>query len=181
MAGCTAVTRYVAFLRAINVGGRRVTMDKLRDAFTELGYDGVRTYIASGNVVFDTADTKRELEATIEAALAAALGFEVTTFLRTAAEVKKLVADDPYADRPDTASYYVVFLKKKPTATVTKAIEALSNDVDTLVVRGRDLHWLVQGHLMDSLLKPKEMERAAGRDPGTSRNITMLKKLAATL
>lgn len=176
------MTRYVAFLRAINVGGRRVTMDKLRDAFTGLGYDDVRTYIASGNVIFDTDAPRAGLEATIEAALADALGFEVATFVRTAAELRKLVADDPYADRPDTASYYVAFLKAKPKPTAKQAIEALSNEVDTLVVRGTELHWLVQGKSMDSLLKPKAMERATGGgDPGTTRNITMLRKLAATL
>ena len=61
-----APVRYVAFLRAVNVGGRRVSMDRLRAAFQELGFEGVSTYIASGNVVFEAIGRASDLERAIE-------------------------------------------------------------------------------------------------------------------
>ncbi|GAA4846113.1 DUF1697 domain-containing protein [Kitasatospora terrestris] len=89
---------YIAFLRAINVGGRTVKMERLRELFTELGLDGVRTYIQSGNVFFSTAETDRAaLTARIEAHLAEALGYAVPVMLRTVDEVAEVVDLDPFA------------------------------------------------------------------------------------
>lgn len=177
------MTRYVAFLRAVNVGGRRVTMDALRAEFERLGFDEVTTYIASGNVLFGTSGRRPgDLEATIESRLAGALGFEVATFVRTAAQVRKVVELDPFPDRDAAHTYLVAFLKRKPAAAARRAIEALSGDVDTLRVDGAELHWLIRGKSMDSRIKPRAMEQAAGGGgPATSRNITMLRKLAAKL
>src|SRR4030095_12804333 len=80
--------RYVAFLRAINVGGHIVKMDQLRKLFTQLGFTDVETFIASGNVLFTSpSKSGAALEAKIEKHLKAALGYEVATFVRTATEV----------------------------------------------------------------------------------------------
>ncbi|MFB7663397.1 DUF1697 domain-containing protein [Kitasatospora sp. NPDC056138] len=89
---------YIAFLRAINVGGRTVTMERLRGHFTELGLREVRSYIQSGNVFFSTEEGDRAaLTARIEQHLAAALGYQVPVMLRTVDEVAELVAADPFA------------------------------------------------------------------------------------
>ena len=78
------MTRYFAFLRAINVGGRFVKMDKLRQQFELIGLSNVQTYIQSGNAIFDTADTNiAELERKIEEQLQAELGYHVPTLIRT--------------------------------------------------------------------------------------------------
>lgn len=178
------MTRYVAFLRAINVGGRRVTMDRLRAVFADdLGLDDVSTYIASGNVLFSTGRrADAALEAEIEAGLTAALGWEVPTIVRSAAELAAVVDADVFGDDvADGETYHVLFLKRRPTAAESSAIEALSGAVDTLVVRGRELHWHVRGKSMDSQLKPKAMEKAAGDNAATARNITMLRKLVPKL
>jgi len=98
--------RYIAFLRAVNVGKRQVKMARLRDLFTELGYGDVRTYIQTGNVFFEAPATARAtLEAAIERHLLDALGFEVTICVRTVAEVEAALANDPFAGidvTPDT-------------------------------------------------------------------------------
>ncbi|MFG2694140.1 DUF1697 domain-containing protein [Kitasatospora sp. NPDC048407] len=89
---------YIAFLRAINVGGRTVKMDRLRELFAALGLEGVRTYIQSGNVFFRSAETDRAaLTARIEAGLAEGLGYPVPVMLRTVEEVEAVVALDPFA------------------------------------------------------------------------------------
>jgi uncharacterized protein (DUF1697 family) len=174
-----APVRYVAFLRAVNVGGRRVSMDRLRALFEELGYEDVSTYIASGNVLFETAGRAADLEQSIEAKLEDALGFEVTTYLRRAKEVRHAAREKPFGKVPAGKTHMVAFLRRKPTAAERKAIEERSTPSDRLVVDGREVHWLIEGRMMDSELKPKDWEVLG--QPTTTRNTTMLTKLAEKL
>ena len=83
------MTRYIAFLRAINVGGHVVKMDALRGLFESLGFSNVETFIASGNVLFET-NLNGNLEKKIESKLREALGYDVATFIRTDAELKAI-------------------------------------------------------------------------------------------
>ncbi|MER8182678.1 DUF1697 domain-containing protein [Kitasatospora sp. NPDC094015] len=88
----------IAFLRAINVGGRTVKMERLRALFAELGLERVRSYIQSGNVFFDTEEQDLSaLGRRIGRHLEAALGFPVPTMVRTVEEVEELVAAEPFA------------------------------------------------------------------------------------
>lgn len=82
-------TKYIAFLRGINVGGHSVKMERLREIFSELGFENVRTYIQTGNVFFETDEQDRiKLRNKIEAHLVDALGYAVPTFLRTTEELE---------------------------------------------------------------------------------------------
>ena len=91
--------RFVAFLRAINVGGHTVTMAKLRVLFESLGLEDVETFIASGNVVFSSpAKNLAALENRIEDHLAASLGYEVKTFIRSDAEVAAVARHKPFSE-----------------------------------------------------------------------------------
>ena len=91
------MARYVAFLRAVNVGGRIVKMDELRGLFAEVGLSEVETFIASGNVIFSTtAKATAALEQKIETHLKKALGYDVPTLIRTTAEVAIAAARTPY-------------------------------------------------------------------------------------
>jgi len=95
---------YIAFLQAVNVGGRTVKMERLRELFSELGLANVRTYIQSGNVFFETPESDRAvLTRDIEYHLRRALGYEVATFLRTIAEVEQALALDPFKGLEVTA------------------------------------------------------------------------------
>lgn len=90
--------RYVALLRGINVGGHTVKMEALRRVFEAVGFGNVASYINSGNVFFDSTEGDRgALTGTIEAALEAALGYAVPTFLRTPAELARILERDPFA------------------------------------------------------------------------------------
>ena len=95
---------YIALLRGINVGGHRVTMERLRELFAELGFTNVRSYIQSGNVFFEAAETEDRAVLTrrIEEHLHRALGYEVPTFLRTVPEFEQLLALNPFAPLPVT-------------------------------------------------------------------------------
>lgn len=174
------MTRYVAFLRAVNVGKRRVEMARLRAEFEALGFEDVTTHINSGNVIFSADATAAELEPKIEARLEHAFGFEVITFVRTAAAVRTLGRDKKMF-AGESGTHMVAFLRARPSAAVRSAIEALSSEVDVLRVRGSEVHWLIRGSFMDSKLKPAALVKAAGDQPNTARNSTMLSKLAAKL
>jgi uncharacterized protein (DUF1697 family) len=89
--------RYVAFLRAINVGGRTVKMDVLCRLFESLGFSKVESFIASGNIVFETTSKNvRALERKIEGRLLETLGYEVATFIRTDAELAAVADYEPF-------------------------------------------------------------------------------------
>ncbi|WP_033221666.1 DUF1697 domain-containing protein [Kitasatospora phosalacinea] len=120
---------YIAFLRAVNVGGRTVKMDRLRELFTGLGLEGVRTYIQSGNVFFRTAETDRAaLAARIEAGLEAGLGYRVPVMLRTVEEVEALLALDPFAvvEPAEDKRLCVLFLSEPLPPEVTAALPVAS-------------------------------------------------------
>jgi uncharacterized protein (DUF1697 family) len=171
------MTTRVAFLRAVNLGRRQVKMAHLVEIFSDLGHDGAWTYINSGNVVFDAGGSRAALERTIESRLERELGFEATTFLRTIAELRKALALEPFTvGARDT--YFMTFLKDTPTAAQRTALEALSNDFDTLVVHGRDVHWLMHGKSTDTRVGAAKWAAVVGDKRSTSRNTTMLRKLA---
>lgn len=173
------MTTYVAFLRAVNLGKRTVRMARLVEIFDRLGYQRVWTFINSGNVAFAASGSRIRLEKAIETTLEAEFGFEVTTFLRTVPELKRVVTEMPFAVG-DGDTYFVTFLKSAPSAATRRALEALSNDMDTLVVRGADVHWLMHGKSTDSSLKSKDWA-IVGHNQSTSRNVTMLRQLVAKL
>ena len=174
------MTTRIAFLRAVNLGTRTVAMARLVEIVEGLGYSGVWTYINSGNVVFDATGSRGDLERALERALEAALGFEVTTFVRTVPELRRAIAAEPFeAGRGDT--YFLTLLKSRPSPAGRRALEALTNVFDTLVVEGRDVHWRMHGKSTDTKLKAKDWEAVVGRHRSTSRNMTMLRKLVAKL
>ena len=169
----------VGFLRAVNVGGRRVPMNRLVAVCTSLGYADVWSYLNSGNVVFDTTGGRASIEAAMQQALEDEFGFECTTFVRTPAELRAALALHPFeVAAGDT--YFVTFLKAAPSAPVAKALEAASNDFDTVVVQGRDVHWRMHGKSTDTKLKAA-VWKPLGAHGSTSRNVNMLTKLVARL
>ena len=90
------VTVQIGFLRAVNVGRRRVAMGRLVEVVEGLGYGAVWTYINSGNVVFEASGPRADLEQAMGVALESAFGFEVTTFVRTEAELRRAIAAEPF-------------------------------------------------------------------------------------
>lgn len=172
--------RFIAYLRAINVGGHIVKMDRLKTLFEALALSNVATFIASGNVIFDsTAKAADALERKIEKHLHAELGYEVATFLRTPTENASAAAHEPFAagDFGKDSRLYVAFMKAAPTAAQHKAVQAFSTAQDAFVVHGRELYWLchVPSHL--STFSAAKLEKTLGA-PVTMRNSNTVRKLA---
>jgi uncharacterized protein (DUF1697 family) len=170
----------IAFLRAVNLGERRVPMSRLLSVCRGLGYADAWTYANSGNVVFDTTGARGSVEKAMEQALEEEFGFECTTFVRTATELAAILDATPF---PVAAgdTHFVTFLKKPPAASAARRLEELSNDFDTLVVHGADVHWRMRGKSTDSRLVKRDWERILGPLSSTSRNVTMLTRLAAKI
>ena len=169
--------RQVAFLRAINVGKRRMAMDELLAAIEPVGLDDAWTHIASGNVVFRSRRAAATIERELEAALVDAFGYEVEAFVRPATRVAELAAAEPFGPRRPGTTHLVVFARGPLEADQRAAVHALSGPVDHLVADGAEIHWQIEGKTMDSALTPRDW-RAAGLGPITNRNVTMLAKLA---
>ncbi|MDQ2666441.1 MAG: DUF1697 domain-containing protein [Gemmatimonadota bacterium] len=175
-------TRSVAFLRAINVGGHTVKMDRLRALFAELGLANVETFIASGNVLFDAPSAKVEkLEARIEQHLEKALGYAVMTYIRPLADLTHVATGHPFhTHEADGHALSIGFLKAPLDAAHSARLEALANDYDDFHIGDRELYWLCRGRLSDSRLFGKVLDRAI-EAPATFRNVTTIRRLAARI
>jgi len=170
--------RYVAFLRAINVGGHVVKMDRLRAEFEALGFHDVETFIASGNVLFAaTTDDTAALERRIETRLEKTLGYAVATFLRTPGELAALVEDEPFASRDASSSLYVGFLASAPAASARDKLLTFRSDIDEFEVRGREAFWLCRTRSTDSTMSGAKIEKALAM-PATFRSVTTVRRLA---
>jgi uncharacterized protein (DUF1697 family) len=172
--------RSIALLRAINVGGHTVKMDQLRALFVALGYTNVATYIASGNVIFETPPTSTAaLEAQIERHLRDTLGYEVLTFIRTAEELAAIAdyAPFPPTDQP-VHGMYVSFLKAPLDDAVQQKLLALNSENDEFHAHGREFYWLCRTRLSDSPLFTGTLLAKTVGVPSTMRNVTTVKKLA---
>jgi uncharacterized protein (DUF1697 family) len=173
--------RLIAFLRAVNVGGNRlVKMDRLRTLFEDGGFSSVETFIASGNVVFDArGKPNASLEQSIETMLQDALGFEVATFVRTAAELCAVAEHQPFtaAAVKRSMALNVAFLRKMPDARSVKAVMGLKTAIDDFHVRGRELYWLSRARQGESKLSNVVFEKTLGQ-PATMRGISTIRKMA---
>ena len=172
--------RYIAFLRALNVGGHHVVkMDHLRKLFEGEGFTSVETFIASGNVIFDGAGRADALERAIETMLKEALGHEVSTFVRTGAELRALAAHDAFS-APAVAkatAFNVVFLAGPLDAKGKKALMALKTRDDDFHVHGREIFWLSRVKQSESMISNAVFEKTLGQR-STVRGISTVRKIA---
>jgi uncharacterized protein (DUF1697 family) len=175
------VDRYVAFLRGMNLGKRRIKNPELAAEFERIGFEEVATFRASGNVVFSTGRaSEAALAERIEAGLEQGLGYEVPVYLRGAAEVARIAAQEPFDAGIVAASkgkLQVSMLTRKPTAKAKKAVLGLATDRDRLAITGRELWWLPSGGTLESELDQKAIDRALG--PGTRRTKGTIDEIAA--
>lgn len=170
--------RYVAFLRAINVGGHVVKMERLRAEFEALGLGGVETFIASGNVLFDApSDDRAALEQRIERRLEKTLGYAVATFLRTPEELATIVGNEPFPGREETAGLWVGFLKSELSRESRDRLLAFRTGVDEFDARGREAFWMCRTRFSESSVSGAKLEKALAM-PATFRNVTTVRKLA---
>jgi uncharacterized protein (DUF1697 family) len=175
------MSRTIAFLRAINVGGHTVKMVVLRQLFESFGFSEVETFIASGNVVFQTpANPPALLEAEIESGLRSALGYEVTTFTRTDAELAQIAAYQAFP-RPEleiAAAFNIAFLAHPLDQQRKQKLAALMTDIDRFVVQEREVYWLCAKKQSESTFSNAVLEKKLGVR-STIRGMNTIQKMAA--
>ena len=174
--------KYVAFLRAINVGGHTVKMDHLRGLFEGVGFANVETFIASGNVIFDSkSKNTKALERKIERHLRAQLGYEVATFVRATSELLEVADYQPFSKAELNAAgntLYVGFTADQPSNEAKKKVLSLSGAADDFAVHGREIYWLCRTRLSESAVSGARLEKTLGL-PATLRNMNTVKRIAA--
>jgi uncharacterized protein (DUF1697 family) len=170
---------YLAFLRAINVGGHTIKMEQLRRHFEALGLMQVETFINSGNVIFAAkAGKAASLEKKLEAHLSQALGYSTSVFLRTPAQLAAVVAYEPFPEPPAGGSQYIAFVQAPVSAEAQKKLAALDSPDDHFHAHGTEVYWWRSGGLSDSPLSGSgKFEKLLGV-PATLRNVTTVRKLA---
>lgn len=173
------MTRYFAFLRAINVGGHVVKMDRLRKSFESLGFSNVETFIASGNVIFESSSrSAQKLESMIEGQLRKDLGYEVATFIRTKAELIEIANHQPFSPSEVASAHNlnIVFLRAALDNESRRRLLALRTETDDLESRGREVYWLLRKKLSESTMSNTAFGKALGM-PATVRGANTVKKM----
>ena len=173
--------QYIAFLRGMNLGNRRIKMDELRRHFEALKFAGVETFIASGNVLFSskTGDS-RKLAASIESHLAQVLGYSVDTFVRTRGELAAVAKFQPFASGELSNSgntIHVGFWNDPPSRAQRDALVACRTDVDELCVKGREFYWLCRIKTNESKVWTSPQMKAVPLPSCTMRNMTTIRKM----
>jgi len=172
--------KYFAFLRAINVGGHTVKMDHLRELFESLGFSNVETFIASGNVIFETRSKDAgALEKLIERKLKDTFGFEVITFLRSDSELAGIANYKPFPtpQMESAAALNVAFLSAPLDDREKKLLSSLKTDIDDFHAHGREVYWLCINKQSESKFSNVVFERTLGRR-ATFRGINTVRKMA---
>jgi uncharacterized protein (DUF1697 family) len=168
----------IVLLRGINLGStNRVAMPALREALADAGFDDVRTYLQSGNVVLSSRAAPATVARKCKAVIAEHFGLDIDVVVRTRDELAEVVRRNPLGDvAKDPKRYQVSFLSAKPAAKVVRKLEELAADGERLVASGRELYaWHPKG-----VARSKLWAALAGRGLGvtaTARNWTTVTKL----
>jgi uncharacterized protein (DUF1697 family) len=164
------MTSFVALLRAVNVGRRQLAMDDLKGLAAEVGLQNARTYIASGNLLFSSVKSESAVARDLENRLKAHMGSDVPVLVRTAAELRDVVAANPFSGKPG-AKVAVIFLDKKAPNDAIENATGIADERLALGAREIYVHY------------PNGMGRSKLRIPaaigGTARNMNTVAKLAA--
>jgi len=171
---------HLAFLRAINLGSRRVfPKSDIQRVVADVGFEDVATHINTGNVRFDTRLRSRaKIEQTLERAFAADRGFDVPTVVFSARDFRAMADDasELTARHPGLARHYVYLLKEPPSAARTAEIEATSGDEGDMVVRGRAAHALLRPGYRAGVVDP--LGAAKLLPDATARTLTVITTVA---
>ncbi|WP_152365418.1 DUF1697 domain-containing protein [Microlunatus speluncae] len=166
------MTRYVALLRGVNLGRRKVAMAELREVAEAAGFTEVRTHLNSGNLIIESTGDADSVRTTLEPVIAERFGFEVPVVVRSAKQLRAALAANPF-DAANPSQLIITFCAAKPSAAAVSKLRALASDQEELAVHGQEIFIDYRGGLARSKL-------GASGDPGTiatGRNLRTVQKL----
>jgi uncharacterized protein (DUF1697 family) len=175
------VPRYIAFLRGMNLGKRRLPMTRLKVLFEELDYSKVETFIASGNVLFSApAGSLNRREARIAAHLESALGYSVDTFVRPAEAVAAIGRANVFPEEGrEGITVHVGFWQQALPPAAARKFAAVRTAADEFRVQGAEYYWLCRGRTSDSKVWTLPELKVLRLPTSTMRNMTSIRKLLA--
>jgi uncharacterized protein (DUF1697 family) len=174
--------KYFAFLKGINITGHRIIkMVELKAMFEAMGFKNVRTFIQSGNVVFESPANPGALKKKIEAGLKKSFGYDVNVIIRSKAEMEKIVKDYPFGKIKghEECKITVGYLESEPSKVLIKELETFNTDFEIFVIKGNNLYHLVRGNFSDSIFFKKNIVEKTLKIICTARNWNTTNKILA--
>lgn len=170
---------YIALLRGINVSGQKIIpMIDLKSLFDKMGLKKAKTFIQSGNVIFEGDGTPASLTARIEKGIRKRFGFEVTVVLRSLPQLAKAVAEMPFKKTKEGEKVYITYLAESPSKEGAMALQALASPVDEIVLGRAEVYILIRGGYGKSIFSNTLVEKKLGVR-ATTRNLASSQKLIA--
>ena len=169
---------YIALLRGVNVGGNMLKMGRLRELCAELGLKNARTYVQSGNVVFEAQGTAGHWAETLERRLAGEARLPVSVIVKTSAEMVRVIAENPFLKERgiDLARLHVTFLQRGPAKTALAGLDALKAGADRFRCAGREIYLHCPNGYGETKLSNNAIEKALAVR-ATTRNWNTVNKL----
>ncbi len=155
------MTKYIAILRGINVGGKRkILMADLKELFSEIGFADIQTYIQSGNVIFNTKrkDDNIELANKIEQSIAKNYDFKVPVIVRNVEELNEAISNNPFFEKNDIERLHLTFLKEVPETEKLDKIKTYDYSPDKFEIKDKNVFVYCSGKYSDSKLTNKFFE-----------------------
>lgn len=170
--------KYVAFLRGINVGGKTsIKMEELRKVFATLGFENIKSYIQSGNVVFETDETDEEKLTEMIGNAVETNFFKTPVMIRSLEEIKEIQANNPFSGEEfEDKLFHVVFLSEMLSDEKEKLLLSQNKENEKFAVRGRNVYCLLRDGVADSLLGKKFIDNKL-KTPATARNWRTVNKI----
>jgi uncharacterized protein (DUF1697 family) len=172
--------KYIAFLRAINVSGHNIIkMVDLKVAFEEIGYQNIKTYIQSGNVVFETQLLdSAQIRQAIEKKLIQNFGNEIVTIIRTTTEMDEIVQNHPFSAEilASDKRIYVSFLADIPAQNLVDEVEKMSYESESFTLQGKNLYYWAEKGLKKELFSNNFIEKKL-KVSATTRNWNTVNKM----
>ena len=175
------MTKYVAFLRGVNVVGKnKVKMETLREMFAAHGFENVKTYINSGNVIFETAEADdKKLAAKIEKAIEKEFSLNIRVMVRTIDEIEDIIKNNPFDGQFENhKDLHVLFLDEELAAEKRELLLSNNNENEMFAVRNCEIFCLLRVGFSDSLLGKDYIGKKL-KVPTTARNWRTVNKIAA--
>jgi uncharacterized protein (DUF1697 family) len=172
--------KYVALLRGINVGGKNmIKMESLRETLAALGFENVKSYINSGNLVFETSKSDdRKLAQSIHDAIRNEFGFDISVMVRQMSEIEAIIARDPFAGQFEShKDLHVFFLDAELTENQRALLEAQACETEIYDINGRHVSVLLKKSILDSAVGKGFIDKKL-RVSATARNWRTVQKIA---
>jgi len=172
------MTIYIALLRGINVGKHhRIKMADLKSLLETMGLTKVKTYIQSGNVLFEAKDEAEQLSQRLEDEISRTFGFPVPVILRTAEEYEQIIRDCPYSidSLKEGESIQLAFLAEEPSQAKTEILRSFESEPDECFIKGKEVYLFLRQSILDSKLASQLTKLGV---PATVRNWKTVIKLS---